>query len=487
MKQQTVKKLVALAASLAIAGCTAPGPLKLVDQTTPTAASAASKQGAGTIELNVLWPDFRAYGTQAIPNRATKVVVSLKHIDDSPVLDLNGQAILPVTAQRGTYGYMDTYGKFGWELAQQQGVEIKAELYAGDTVIATAKRVIDVVAGMRSTVALDLVLPDAPDITAVSTTSFRVGDTLVLTGANFGASQQWQARVFLQEEYTDGGDDPFGGDDRQSKSPPIYLPDAFVKVESDSKITVTIPERIRDGYREGNLTDFFWGYFNGQQSKLTLGVMVDGVNSKRVDVSMPKEVGAKATITLEQGFDAPEHRPDGQRYKLFDLTDATFSTPVASGTEWTFELAGNDYYYNRQRTTIRLTDSNGRAHIKQEWEYGSPFEQDGTFINNYGGPMPQLFWEFQFLRQIDAQGIEILREENVVLPAGVQLPAGVLPKAKHLAYSDSNGALYDLWVVPKVGPVKMRRLEVYGYKDQLWRNVREYRLIGFKPAGSTEN
>lgn len=483
MKQQAVKRLVALAASLAIAGCAAPTLLKTPDSSRPAAATAAARDGAGKVELNVLWPDFRAYGTQAIPNRATKVVVSLKRTDGKPVLDLSGQPIEPITAQRGTYGYMDTYGKFSWELPQQQGVVITADLYAVDAVIATASRTIDVVAGLRSMISLDLVLAEAPTITSISTTSFRVGDIITLEGANFGTTGGWKAQVYLQEEYShDGDDSPFEEDRSYNYNSPVYLPDAYVKVESDTKIVVTIPERINDNYRSGNLTDFFWGYFNGQNAKLTLGVNVDGVNSKRVEVAMPREVGGKATINLEQGFPAPAHRSDDQRYKELDLTDATFSTPVASGTEWVFEVGGNDYYYNRQKTTIRLTDSSGSAVIKQEWQYGMPYEQEVNF-NYSGNYISPLIWEFQFLRRINAQGIDILGVENVTLPEGVTLPAGVEPKAKHLAYGDSSGTLYDLWVVPGVGPVKMRRLEVYGYKDQLWRNVREYRLVGFKPAG----
>lgn len=472
MKQHALKKLVALAASLAIAGCVAPGPLTRLDQA-PAASTKVAPQGAGTVDLSVNWPDFRAYATQAIPNRATHVVVSLKHTDGSPVLDLTGAAIQPVTVQRGSYGYMDTYGKFSWTLAQQEGVEITAELFASTQSIATAKRVIDVVAGFRSTVAMDLVLPDAPTITSVSSPSFRVGDTIVLTGTNFGKTNAWQARVFLQEEYLNqGGDNPFDdNNNKQNYNFPIYLPDAYVKVDSDTQITVTIPERIQDNFRQGNLTDFFWGYFNGKNSRLMLGVDVDGVNSPRVEVAMPREVGGKATVTLEQGFDAPAHSPADQRYKQIDLTDATFSVPVATGTEWVFEVGGNDYYYNRQKTTVRLTDSVGNAMIRQEWEYGTPNEFP-TNLNQ--------FWEFGFLRRIDAQGIGFLPDEQVTLPGGA------LATAKHLAYSDSNGALYDLWLVPNVGPVRMRRLEVYSnsYDSQLWRNIREYRLIGFTPAAT---
>lgn len=475
MKQQALNKLVALAASLALAGCVAPGPLKTLDQ--PAATAKAARQGAGTVELRVLWPDFRAYGTQAIPNRATRVVVSLKHQDGSPVTDLSGAEIKPVEAVRGTYGYMDTYGMFSWELPQQEGVEITAELYADTQVIATAQRLIDVIAGFRSTVALDLVLPDAPTITSVSSPSFKVGDTLVLTGTNFGSDKGWQARVFLQEEYTDQGEpSPFGDSKPGYSAIPVYLPDEYVSVDSPTQITVTIPEVIRDSYRQGNLTDFFWGYFNGDRAKLTLGVTVDGVNTPRVEVAMPKEVGAKATISLEQGFDAPPHRPDDQRYKDLDLTDATFSVPVATGTQWVFEMGGDNYYYNRQKATVTLTDSEGNAHVKQEWEFGTPWEQDVNL--NWGG-------EFTFLRRISAQGIGFLPDQVVTLPDTATA------SAKHIAFSNSDGALYDLWVVPEVGPVRMRRISVNGgyggpNDTQLWRNVQEYRLIGFTPASAVK-
>lgn len=469
MKQQAVKKLIALAASLAIAGCVAPGTLQSPGASQATSATAAARQG-GTVELNVLWPDFRAYGTQAIPFRATKVVVTVKHADGSPVTGLDGQAIQPVPIERGSYNYFDTYGKLSWELPQQRDVQIKAELFEGETVIAEAARVIDVIAGFRSTVSLDLVLKDAPTITGVSTTSFKVGDTITIDGANFGSTEGWQARVFLKEEYRDEQDDsPF--DDRQPESynGPLFLPDEYVQVESDTRIKVTIPERIREMYRTGYLTDFLHGYFDGQDAKLTLGVMVDGVNTRRVEVFMPRDVGLKANVNLEQGFDAPQHRD--QRFTTLDLV-ASYSVPVAPGTEWTFEMGGNAYYYNRQKATIRLSDGDGNATVTRDYEYG----QDQTYsVNLRSG-------EFGFLWQINAFGVEVLREENVLLPSTLVLPTGTTNKAQHIAYSEDYGALYDLWVIPGVGPVRMRRLNVNSYQGQLWRDVQEYRLTGFKPA-----
>lgn len=482
MKLQAMTKLIALAASVALAGCMAPGVLK-ADLARPAATSTAVQKTSGTIELSVLWPDLRrGYGTQAIPNRATKVVVSVARADGSAVTDVSGQTIAPVTAERttvtttsgdpttatsttSTTSYLNTYGKFSWDLPQQTNLKIHADLYAGDAVIAQADRVVDVIAGFRSVVAMDLVLPDAPVITSMSTTSFRVGDTIVLSGKNFGSTQGWKARVFLQSEGNEE-QSPFD-DGPHFYAPPLFLPGDYVKVDSDDTITVTIPERIYDQYRSGFLTDFLWGYFNGKDPRLTLGVNVDGVNSLRIDVSMPKEVGIKANVTLEQGTDAPPHATDGQYYKSMDLTDATFSIPTASGSEWEFQSEGSDYYYNRQKTIVHLTDSLGHATVRYVYEFGTPYERQTDL--NYDG-------EFGFLRRIDGQGSAILPDETVIRPDGIT------DTAKHVAYSYSNGALNDLWVVPNYGPVRMRQLNVNSYNGQLWRYVRDVRLVKFTPA-----
>lgn len=479
MKNNVMYRFVALAASVAIAGCAAPGSLTKVDTATKGAvASTQATQNQGTLQLNVHWPKRAGMTTQDIPNRAEKVVVTLT--------DKNGAELQRGEAGRTFYGRIDTYSSnFSWSLPQQQGVTVKAELFdTAGTKIGAAAKVIDVVAGHNAYVGLDIVIDNAPTVSAVDKTTFRIGDKITITGSGFGKTQGYEAMVYLESE---GVFTNYGSPFPYHYNYQVFLPTSAATI-SNNQIEMTIPEQS-DGY--GRLTDRLWNYFRGDDTqKLFLGVVVDGVNSNRIEVSMPKTATASATVRLEQGKDAPVHTPL-KRTKL-DLATSSFGVPIASGTQWTFRNTqewGYEYGYQySQNVTVRLTDNHGMAEIA--YQHWTDAARDLLPEYDYGGWYEQ---PMDFLLRLNAMGeIQNLGQEEILMPDGYQR------LATHLFYNlpipqnpgfngQESGRSRDIWIVPQVGVVKMveTRLVKYQYDQAVRREVQTYELVGFQPGSSS--
>lgn len=478
MKNNVMYRFVALAASVAIAGCVAPGSLTKVDTATKGAvASTQATHNQGILQLNVHWPKRAGMTTQDIPNRAEKVVVTLT--------DKNGAEIQRAEAGRTFYGRIDTYSSnFSWNLPQQQGVTVKAELFdTAGTKIGAASKVIDVVAGHNAYVGLDIVVDNAPILTAVDRTTFRIGDKVTLTGSGFGRAEGYEAMVYLESEgvFTNTGS-PFP----YHYNYQVFLPTSAATI-SNSRIELTIPEQM-DGY--GRLTDRLWNYFRGDDTqKLFLGVVVDGVNSNRIEVSMPKVATASATVRLEQGKDAPVHTPVTRT--ALDLATSSYAVPIASGTQWTFRNTqdwGYDYGYQYSQTmTVRLTDNHGQADIVHQ--HGWTEQRD---------LLPDMFWDqwdyFGWLLRLTAMGsIQNLGQEEFLMPDGYQRLATHLfynlpiPQNMGYSYGLESGRTRDVWIVPQVGVVKMveTRLVKYEYDQNVRREVQTYELTGFQPGSAS--
>ncbi|HEY9854880.1 MAG TPA: hypothetical protein V6D05_04020 [Stenomitos sp.] len=484
MKNNAVYKLVALAASVAIAGCVAPGSLTKLD-TASKVASTQAAQNTGTLQLNVHWPQKGGLQTQAIPDRAARVVVTLTDKD-------NGQLGTAEAGRSPNYGNrIDTYSSnFNWTLPQQEGVKVKAVLYdESDGEVGSAERVIDVVAGFNAYVTLDILIPDAPQVTTVNPTAFKTDDKVVITGSGFGKSKNFWATAYLESEGVFSNQySPFP----YQYNYQVNLPGSAVNVISDTQMEVTIPDQME---YSGRLTDRLWNYFHGDDTqKLYLGVVVDGVNSNRIEVTMPKVASASATVTLQEGTDAPAHTSAAP--ETIDLASESFNVPIASGTQWTYRVTedyGGPYSQPYTNTCkLRLTDDDGMAEIvASNYNNGQPMTWDYLTPGDTGEN-----WLLGFMFRLRAAGaIQNVGQEEVMLPSGYQKPA------THYFYNlpqyvgpnmspdgfQTSGTFRDVWVVPGLGVVRAvdTRLEKSPY-DQFPRRVtRTYDMTGFQPVAAT--
>lgn len=518
MKQTHVHKLAILALSVAIAGCAMPSPFGGVGA--PARVDAARPAAAtGTVELHLHWPDKRVgYGTQAIPNRAAYAVVTLTEASGSvhtarlerptmgtgegepqpnatpgpnsspgpePTPRPDEKTIQAMTEGPGPQPPMDgrMMGESSWSLAQQEGVTIKAELFdREDRLVGTATRTVDVIAGYHSVVAMDILVEGAPQLTVVNPTAFKIGDRIVLDGRNFGLSHpDWApARVYLETEGTYAWGSAFGPNSYQYRNL-VYLPASSVTVASDSQIVVTIPSTMENGW---HFVDALWNYFhaNGEQ-QLYLGVTVDGVNSNRVPVSIPRGTSAAVAVTVEPGGEAPSRQA---ATASVDLTAAPFGIPTASGSKWVFEVTdtyGEHGGGGAYPTTLRLLNDHGDA-VVSGGNQGAPGEGWTTNL--------RWDWQWGFMRQLSApaaMGIQVLPDQPVTMPGGSSAVA------KHLFYSMQGGpdatSVRDVWIVPGVGPVRIREVSLHVNQDPasegkgMARQTREYRLVAFEsPTGT---
>lgn len=538
MKQTHWHKLAILALSVAIAGCAMPSPFGGIGA--PARVDAARPAAtAGTVEVHLHWPDKRAgYGTQAIPNRAVYAVVTLTDAtgsvlqtarlerptmgsgeggtaspapvyspmpspspDSTPVPDLSpapepkpestvapeptpSPSGMTVQMLEGRSEAMPPMGSAFWSLPQQERVTIRAELFDKENrSVGVAERVVDVIAGYHSVVALDIQVEGAPQLTTVNPTAFKIGDRIVLEGQNFGVSQtDWSpARVYLESEGTYAWGSAFGPDSYQYRNM-VYLPASSVTVASDSQIVVTIPSTMENGW---HFVDALWNYFHSSgDQQLYLGVTVDGVNSNRVPVSIPRGTSAAVSVTVEQGGEAPTREA---ATASVDLTAAPYAIPTASGSKWVFEVTETYGDYGGRSThpaTVQLVSEEGEALISNG---------DQGYPNS--GWRTNLRWDGQWglLRQLAAPAalrIQVLPDETVSIPDGTSA------NAKHLFYSMQGGpdatSVRDVWIVPGIGPVRIREVSLHANQDPanegkgMARQTREYRLVAFEsPTGTS--
>ncbi|MBO9541756.1 hypothetical protein J7643_14295 [bacterium] len=488
MKQTQLHTLAILALSVAIAGCATP--TLLGGRGAPSRVDAAQPAATGgTVELHLHWPDKQVgYGAQAIPNRATHAVVTLTEASGSVHTAELARPTAPapeptpnkdgMTSQGMEGGPPAPMGGASWRLAQQEGVTLKAELFDQEgRSVGSATRTVDVIAGYHSVVALDILVEGAPKLEVVNPTAFKIGDRIVLEGRNFGLSHpDWSpAGVYLESEGTYAWGSAFGPETHQYRNM-VYLPPSSVKVVSDSRIEVTIPSSMENGW---HFVDALWNYFhaNGNQ-QLYLGVTVDGVNSNRVPVSIPRGTSAGVTVTVEQGREAPSREA---ATASVDLTAAPFGIPAASGSKWVFEVAGTDgdRAGGTQTMSVQLLNDDGEALVSSNAQ-GAPTSGWRTNL--------RWDWQWGFMRSLSAPaalGIQVLPDEQV------PMPGGGTAIARHLFYTAQGGpdatSVRDLWVVPGVGPVRIREVTLHANQDPgsegkgMARQTREYRLVAFEP------
>ncbi|HEY9900256.1 MAG TPA: hypothetical protein V6D00_13870 [Pantanalinema sp.] len=503
MKQTHFHKLALLALSVAIAGCALPSSLGGLG--TPSRVDAVRPAtGTGTVELHLHWPGRRAgYAAQAIPDRAAYAVVTLTEASGSvhtvtlersaagtpepgsspgPTPGPDSSPSPAPNPPKDEQGGSPVLGGSSWSLAEQENVTLKAELFdrAGQPVGQVTKTV-DVIAGYHSVVAMDILVEGAPRLTTVNPTAFKIGDRIVLDGQNFGLSHpDWSpARVYLESEGTYAWGSAFGPNSNQYRNM-VYLPPSSVTVASDSQIVVTIPATMDNGW---HFVDSLWNYFHGSgPQQLYLGVTVDGVNSNRVPVSIPRGTSAAVGVTVEQGGEAPTR---AAATASVDLSVAPYGIPTASGSKWVYEIVdsyGDQGSSPPHSMTVQLTGDNGDA-LVSSGEQG--YQGQGWTTN------VRWDWQWGVLRQLAApaaQGIQVLPDQVVAAPGGNQM------NAKHLFYTMQGGpdgtTVRDVWIVPGIGPVRIREVSLYMNQDPanagkgMARQTREYRLVAFEPPTS---
>jgi hypothetical protein len=340
-----------------------------------------------------------------------------------------------------------------WMLPPQAGLNVKAELFdSASHSIGVATQTIDVVAGYQSVVSLDIVVNNAPVINNLSASTFKIGDTITITGANFGLSHpDWQqAQVFLttQGNYSWGS---FGGPNNYQYYNQVTLPSSAVTIASDSQIVVTVPKYLNYGWQ---FIDSLWNYFHAPNpQQLYLGVRVDGINSPLVPVTIPRTASESVSVTLQQGSDAPAHQTTGT--SSIDVTQAPYSVPTATGSQWTYAITdtNGDFGFNSRTAVVTLLGG-----------YQASVTYGGTGGGYWPGGNIDLRWDWQWnlLRTVTApvgSAISVLPDEAVTMPDGTTATA------KHLSFSPQVGPnssdVHDVWYVPGVGPVRIRATQLY--------------------------
>lgn len=496
MRTQTIKTGFALGLVAALLGCTVPVASQLGSPSLESGASRGTlPEGVGAVGLAIRWPDAQPT-LQAIPNRAVKAVVTLTRADGSPALDASGKAIAPaeIYRQQDPYYYgpyapgFDTYRAFSWELPAQAGLRIRAEVRdESNQVVASDAKQIDVVPGVYAYLGMELTAVDAPAIASLSKSDWRVGDRIVVTGSGFGKSKGWKTYAYLGINRT--YDNVFSSIFPQPAPPTYYggmrmmIPESAVTVDSDTEVTLTVPESVISSLGE---------YFRyPDKTSLTFSVMVDGVTSRSVDISMPREAASAVRVDLTEAGHAPAQAATRSIYQA--LWEPPFSVPMAAGTRWTYRVTnsttypGNGYSSTSSRTLhVELLNDNRQARYHSTYPYaGAPTYTNETNLNwGYSSDLAPLF------RIQSVNGLQTLADVAVSVPSvGLRL-------AKRYVVSPESSMTTEVWLVDGVGVVRSVETRVGGYRAYpenyqepytRQRNVTTYDLIEFSPgAGSAE-
>ena len=496
MRTQTIKTGMALGLVAALLGCTVPVASQLGSQALDSNSSQkALPEGVGAVGLAIRWPDAQPT-LQAIPNRAVKAVVTLTHADGSPALDASGKAIAPkeIYRQQDPYYYgpyapsFDTYRAFSWELPAQTGLRIRAEVRdESNQVVASDDKEIDVIPGVYVYLGMELTAADAPVIASLSTTDWQVGDRIVVKGSRFGKSKGWKTYAYLGMNRT--YDYVFSSIFPQP-APPIYyggmrmmIPEEAVTVGSDTEMTVTVPESVLSSLGE---------YFRyPDKTTLTFAVMVDGVMSQSVAISMPREAATAVRVDLTEAGDAPAQA--ASRWISQNLWDPPYSVPMAAGTCWTYRVTnstsypGNTYSSSSSRTLlVEMLEGNREVRYQSTYSYsGAPSYTNVSNLNwSYSSDLEPIF------RLYSQNGLQTLPDVTVSVPSVGQR------QAKRYVVNPQSGVTTEVWLVDGVGVVRSVQTSIGGYRGypenhqepfSRQRDVITYDLIEFSPgAGSAE-
>ena len=496
MRTQTIKTGMALGLVAALLGCTVPVASQLGSQTLDSGSSQkALPEGVGSVGLAIRWPDAQPT-LQAIPNRAVKAVVTLTHADGSPALDASGKAIAPKEIYRQQDPYnngpyvpgFNTYGAFSWELPAQTGLRIRAEVRDGSNqVVASDEKQIDIVSGVYAYLNMELTAVDAPVIESLSKTDWRVGDQIVVKGSGFGKSKGWKTYAYLGMIRTY---DNYFSSIFPQPAPPIYyggmramIPEFAVTVDSDTEMTLTIPESVISSLGE---------YFRyPDKTSLNFAVMVDGVTSKSVDISMPRDAASAVRVDLSEAGDAPAQTTS--RWIYHHLWEPPYSVPTTAGTRWTYRVTysttypGNSYSSTSSRMLqVEMLDDYRQVRYQSTYSNASAPTDSYEFNLDWGyssdlGPLFRLQSE---------NGLQTLSDVTVSVPTVGQR------QARRYVVSPYSGVTTEVWLVDGVGVVRSVETRVGGYRSypenyqepfSRQREVTTYDLIEFSPgAGSAE-
>ncbi len=493
MRQRDFKTWIAFGLVSALLGCTVPVGTQWTSNAIGTGQTEAHTQaGVGGLGLGIRWPDSGS-SLQAIPNRAIKAVVTLTRADGSQAIDSSGKAIAPVEIYRQADPYyygpypagFNTYGSLRWDLPVQADLLIQAEVRdAQNQVVASDEKRIDVVPGLFATVGMELVAVDAPVITSLSKSDWRVGDRIIVAGSGFGKSKNWKtlAYVGLNYQYLPYSNlifpmpVPSGGFGMMRRS----LPETAVTVDSDTQLTLTVPHDLLSGF-----ADYFTKPDKLQPKFM---VMVDGVTSRSIDFSMPTQATASLDVELIEVPDAPPQNPT--RWVGQDLWKPPFEAlPLAAGTRWNY-LVSTTYTYPQSQgggtsswsrtMRVEMLDDDGRGQY-ESYSYSTLRAFD--LANGSASELSPIF------RLSSTNGIQTLPEVTLNVPAlGQRL-------AKHYFTSPESGVTREVWLVEGVGVVRSVETRVGGYhyshegkRDPLprQRQVTTYELIDFTPAAPSE-
>ena len=492
MSAKKFKTLFALGLALSLLGCTTPlGTLVSGPEAESKGAHATLPTGVGSVSLGIRWPDASP-SLQAIPNRAVKAVVTLKRADGSPAVDASGKTLAPAEIYRQPYnGYpgsyvpgFNQYGLLRWELPAQSNVTVRAEVRdEHGVVVAADERVLDIVPGVYASVSLDLVAVDAPQITSLSSTDWRVGDRIVVTGTGFGKSKGWAAYAFLEVERRYPV--PFGSGYYTYPTNQMMFPTVDVSVDSDTQMTLTVPR---------NVIPAMASYFaNRENATLRFGVSVDGVQSRRMEVSMPTEASAAVRVDLVEAPDAPPQGevPTGTHNPLWA---GDYALPVDPGTRWEYQVSSQTYrdpsqggysYGSSHRLSVEMLDDSLRGRYQILPDQGnstSPMQSFQLSRWSWGGTLSSIFE----LSSVNA--IQTLPNEPIMVP-------GIGERsARRYFICPEPGATREVWFVDGVGVVRTVETRVGGY---FWiyesslnpmprqREVITHELIRFTPANTS--
>lgn len=469
MKKRLLTPNLLLASALVLTGCQAAtlfGPLAPGEQQQPSTA----QQGLGALFVGIRWPDSQGYRSQVIPWRTDEVVVSLVRVDDQgtehPVLDSTGAEVQPVTLSRdNSYGVNAEF-----KLKSQRNIRITAKAYdiVNDqrTEIASAERMADVIPGDRTYIDLNLSLPTAlaPRLEPLAETALKVGQPIPLTGANLGFDPQYEVRARLIAEGPVNLDAAWGTVPSSN-----YMPFEWtVKPTSNTALELVIPDKV-DSYWD--ITRALSAYFRDTENrlKLYLCLVVDGVETNRLEVSLPRTGNLGAKVELLPGSDATASTGTHTNYSMNVRT--AFEMPKTPGTTWVYETVSPQGGPGDTRTyKVVLNGETPYIEASMTYSGGSSPMGAGPFDSFHDSGMPG------FVSLSGGGQLQLIGKEQKLVPGleGTQ-------EVHHYFAPTPQGGI-DAWFIRGVGLVKMVEKAAYWTGQDVYTMSRTTVLKQFTPG-----
>lgn len=440
MKKRLLTRNLLLASALVLTGCQAAtlfGPLAPGTQQQPSKA----QQGLGALALGIRWPDSQGYRNQVIPWRTDEITLSMVRIDDEgnehPVLDSEGAEVQPVTFSRGN-SFVSTELK----LKAQRNIRITAKAYdvVGDqhTEIASAERMADVIPGDRTYIDMDLSMPTAlaPKLEPLQVTALKVGQPIPLKGANLGFDPKYEVRARLLVEGPMSLDTAWGTVPHASSMSYEWS----VEPTSNTELELVIPE-MANGYWD--LTRALREYFVDPENrlKLYLCLTVDGVETNRLEVSLPKTGNLAAKVEILPGAHATASTGTPAGYTL--NTRTAFGMPSIPGTKWVYETVASQGGPGETRAyTVVLKEEIPYIETSLAYQGGNSPMGAGPFDSFHDSGLPA------FMGLGGPGQLQLIGKEQKAIP-GLE---GTQEVVHYYAPTHQGGI--DAWFVQGVGLVK---------------------------------